>query len=32
MTYKGYTIVYKVNFQKNIIEILRIFNQNKPVK
>jgi len=30
MTYKGYTIVYKVSFQKNTIEILRIFNQNKP--
>ena len=32
MTYKGYTIVYKVNFQKNTIEILRIFNQNKPTE
>ena len=32
MTYKGYTIVYKVNFQKNTIEVLRIFNQNKPAK
>jgi hypothetical protein len=30
MTYKGYTIVYKVSFQKNTIEVLRIFNQNKP--
>lgn len=30
MTYKGYTIIYKVNFQKNTIEVLRIFNQNKP--
>ena len=32
MTYNGYTIVYKVSFQKNTIEILRIFNQNKPLK
>ncbi|MFT7860441.1 MAG: type II toxin-antitoxin system RelE/ParE family toxin [Sulfurimonas sp.] len=32
MTYKGYTIVYKVNFQKNTIEVLRIFNKNKPTK
>lgn len=30
MTHKGYTIIYKVNFQKNTIEVLRIFNQNKP--
>ena len=32
MTYRGYTIVYKVSFQKNTIEVLRIFNQNKPTK
>ena len=30
MTYKGYTIVYKVDFQKSTIEVLRIFNKNKP--
>ncbi len=30
MIYKGYTIIYKVNFEKNIIEVLRIFNKNKP--
>ena len=30
MTYKGYTINYKVNFEKDLIEILRIFNRNKP--
>ncbi|NEW60790.1 type II toxin-antitoxin system RelE/ParE family toxin [Sulfurovum sp. bin170] len=30
MTYKGYTINYKVNFDKNLIEVLRIFNRNKP--
>ena len=30
MTYKGYTIIYKVSFQKNTIGILSIFNQNKP--
>lgn len=32
MTYKGYTIIYKVSFQKDTIEVLRIFNQNKPTK
>lgn len=32
MTHKGYTIIYKVSFQKNTIEVLRIFNQNKPTK
>lgn len=30
MTYKGYTIIYEVNLNKNTIEILKIFNQNKP--
>ncbi len=30
MTYKKYTIVYEVNLEKNTIEILKIFNQNKP--
>ena len=30
MTYKGYTIIYEVNLDKNTIEILKIFNQNKP--
>lgn len=30
MTYKGYTVVYKVNFEKNTIEVLRIFNKKKP--
>ena len=29
MTYKGYTIIYKVSFTKNTIEVLKIFNQNK---
>lgn len=32
MTHKGYTIIYKVSFQKSTIEVLRIFNQNKPTK
>jgi len=31
MIYKGYTIIYKVSFQNNTIEVLRIFNQNKPL-
>lgn len=30
MTFKGYTIVYRINLEKNLIEIIRIFNQNKP--
>jgi plasmid stabilization system protein ParE len=30
MTYKGYTINYKVNSEKDLIEVLRIFNRNKP--
>ena len=30
MIYKGYTIVYRVNTKKERIEILRIFNKNKP--
>ena len=30
MTYKGYTINYKVNFEEDAIEVLRIFNRNKP--
>ena len=32
MIYKGYTVNYKINLQKNQIEILRIFNRNKPPK
>jgi plasmid stabilization system protein ParE len=30
MTYKKYTVVYEVNLDANTIEILKIFNQNKP--
>ena len=30
MTFKGYSIVYEVNFEKDCIEILKIFNRNKP--
>lgn len=30
MQYKGYTINYKVNFEKDLIEVIRIFNRNKP--
>ena len=30
MVYKGYTIIYKVNLEKNSIDIIRIFNKNKP--
>ena len=31
MTYKGYTIVYEINFEKELIEIFKIFNRNKPL-
>ena len=30
MTYRRYTVVYEVNLDENSIEILKIFNQNKP--
>ena len=30
MTFKKYTVVYRVKPSKNKIEILRIFNRNKP--
>jgi len=32
MIYKGYTINYKINFKKNLIEILRIFNKNQLIR
>ena len=31
MVYKGYTIIYKVDLKKNTIDIIRIFNKNKPI-
>ncbi len=30
MVYKGYTVIYRINLDKNIIDIVRIFNKNKP--
>lgn len=30
LIYQGYTIIYEVKSDKNIIEILDIFNQNQP--
>ena len=30
MIYKGYTIIYRIRPIKKKIEILRIFNKNKP--
>jgi hypothetical protein len=30
MVYKKYTIIYRIKPIKNQIEILRIFNKNKP--
>ncbi len=32
MTFKGYTIIYRVNIKKDLIEIIRIFNKNKPTR
>jgi len=29
MTFKGYTVIYRVNIKKDLIEIIRIFNKNK---
>ncbi|MFA5233778.1 MAG: type II toxin-antitoxin system RelE/ParE family toxin [Sulfurimonas sp.] len=31
MTYKGYTVIYEINFEKDFVEILKIFNRNKPL-
>jgi len=31
MIYKKYTIVYEINREKECIEILAIFNKNKPL-
>ena len=31
MTFKGYTIIYRINIAKNAIEVIRIFNRNKPI-
>ena len=30
MTYKKYTIIYQVSLNRNTIEIMKIFNKNKP--
>ena len=30
MIFKGYTIIYRINIEKKLIEIIRIFNKNKP--
>ena len=32
MVHKKYTIIYRVKPRKNEIEILRIFNRNKPTR
>ena len=32
LIYKKYTIIYEINLDTNSIEILDIFNQNKPSK
>ena len=30
MTFKGYTIIYRINVKKDLIEVIRIFNKNNP--
>ena len=30
MIYKGYTVIYRVNETKKIIDIVRMFHKNKP--
>jgi len=30
LIYKGYTIIYRINTEKNTIDIIRIFNRNQP--
>jgi len=30
LIYKGYTVVYRINEDKQSIEVLRIFNKNQP--
>ena len=30
MIYHGYTIIYEINLEENLLEILTIFNQNLP--
>lgn len=32
MVHKGYTIIYRIRPIKKEIEILRIFNKNKPIR
>ncbi len=32
MTFKGYTIIYRVNIKEDLIEVIRIFNKNKPTR
>ncbi len=31
MIFKGYTIIYRISQEKQLIEILEIFNKNTPV-
>jgi len=32
MTFKGYTIIYRINIKKDLLEVIRIFNKNKPTR
>jgi plasmid stabilization system protein ParE len=32
MTFKGYTIIYRVKESEEVIEVLEIFNKNLPTK
>ena len=32
MTFKGYTVTYRINIKKDLIEVIGIFNKNKPTR
>ena len=32
MTLKGYTVIYRINVKKDLIEIIRISNKNKLIR
>ena len=32
MIFNGYTIIYRINIKKDLIEVIQIFNKNKPTR
>jgi len=32
MIFKEYTIIYRINVKKDLIEVIQIFNKNKPTR